>query len=97
MICLRLGGEEPPAREPEYKAEIDRRIVSSNIPSLVVTSHCCSIPSGATATAGDRGFESISLRRRVTCEPDFRLPSRSGPTHSFEFQPGGLGWTLRSR
>ncbi len=31
------------------------RIVSSNIPSLVVTSHCCSIPSGATATGSASG------------------------------------------
>src|SRR5467141_3967527 len=66
------------------------RIVSSNIPSLVVTSRCCSIPSGATATGsasgsartgaretafgGDRGFESCFLHRRVCCEPDFRGP-----------------------
>jgi hypothetical protein len=28
---------------------------------LIVTSHRYSIPSGATATAGDRGFESISF------------------------------------
>src|SRR6266849_648184 len=27
---------------------------------------------------GDRGFESFSLHRGVHCEPDFRLPSRSG-------------------
>ena len=31
------------------------RIVSSNIPSLVVTSRCCSIPSGATATGSASG------------------------------------------
>ena len=30
---------------------------------------------GSTLPSGDRGFESISLRRRVRCEPDFsRLP-----------------------
>jgi hypothetical protein len=31
------------------------RLVSSNIPSLIVTSHCCSIPSGATATGSASG------------------------------------------
>src|SRR5713226_4117835 len=64
-----------------------QELVSSNIPSLVVTSRCCSIPSGATATGsasgsartgaretafgGDRGFESCFLQRGVKCEPDF--------------------------
>jgi Transglycosylase SLT domain len=28
--------------------------------------------------AGDRGFESFSLHRRVRCEPDFRLPFVTG-------------------
>jgi hypothetical protein len=44
-------------------------------------------PARRSAVAGDRGFESRSLQRRVRCEHDFRLPSRSGPIHSFEFQP----------
>jgi len=37
------------------------------------------LKSGCTARpSGDRGFESISLQRRVSCEPEFRgrIPSR---------------------
>src|SRR5580704_11261581 len=41
----------------------------------------------------NRKFESISLQHGVRCEPDFRLPSRQGPTCSFEFQPGGTSRT----
>jgi hypothetical protein len=41
----------------------------------------------------NRKFESIPLQHGVRCEPDFRLPSRQGPTCSFEFQPGGTSRT----
>ena len=50
----------------------------------------CRRPSWAVSPpTGNRRFESISLQRRVRCEPDLRLPSRQGPIRSFEFQPGG--------
>ena len=36
MICLRLGGVEPPAREPEYEAEIDRSTMPSSAAVVVM-------------------------------------------------------------
>ena len=56
--------------------------------------------------AGDRGFESFSLHRRVRCEPDFRLPFVTGtdpllPTEVFapissEFNKAPIEtWRLR--
>ena len=43
---------------------------------------------------GTEGSNPVPSQQRVRCEPDFRLPSRQGPTCSFEFQPGG---TMPSR
>ena len=51
---------------------------------------------------GDRGFESVSLQRRVTCEPDFLDQGRSGPSYigaeksgsSLSARQGGQGSAL---
>src|SRR5580704_15144905 len=36
-------------------------------------------------------FESVSLQERVSCEPDFRLPSRSVPNEACHFWPRRSG------
>ena len=44
---------------------------------------------GSTLPSGDRGFESISLHRRVYCEPDLGLGGRDHGAAELQSREGG--------